>query len=296
MVAVSLRRRRLAAAIHQIREDAGLTLVQAAKISGFSQPKLSRIEAMAIGISGDDTLTYCTNLGVPEEVTEALVQLARRAKSRDWWRPYSDVLGRSAGFFELEADAVSVRSFTLDVIPGLVQTPEYCHAMIRDGLNGEPEEAIRQRVEARMQRQAKLDDPKLTFWAIIDESALMRNYGGAAVMADQLEKLTRNAQQGNISIQVLPLDAGVHGAVGTPFDAYTLTDGLGVIARDDITGGYYIENEEEVQAYNRAWSELIAAALPFGDSIERLRRRSMEHRSRARGISGEMAEKHAKRQ
>lgn len=268
-----------------------MTLAQAAKAAGFSHSKLSRIEAMAIGINGDDTLTYCQAMDVSADMTAALVQLARKARSRDWWRPYSDVLGRSAGFFELEADAVNARSFTLDVIPGLIQTPDYCYSMIGDGLTGESEDSIRQRVEARMQRQKRLEN--ITYWAIIDESALMRNYGGPQVMAGQLESLVTDARRATISIQILPIDAGVHGAISTPFDAYTLNDGLEVIARDDLSGGYYIEDETEVATYNRAWSELVAAALPFSDSIERLQRWLREHRSTARGISGEMAEKHA---
>jgi transcriptional regulator with XRE-family HTH domain len=82
-MAAPLRRRRLARTLQELRERTDLNVTEAAKLAGFSQAKLSRIETAQIAISGDDTFALCEVLGVAEDVTDALVALARQAKRRD---------------------------------------------------------------------------------------------------------------------------------------------------------------------------------------------------------------------
>jgi transcriptional regulator with XRE-family HTH domain len=282
MLKASLRRRRLARALQQFRERTGLNVTEAAKLAEFSQAKLSRIEAAQITISGDDTYALCQVLGVADDATDELVQLARQAKRRDWWQAYPDtVLGRTTDLFELEADAVSKHSFTLDVVPGLLQTEDYARAVMRCGMPREPEETIQQRVEIRMERQRRVAKGDLEMWAIIDEPALRRPIGGHGVMAAQVMSLANAASGCHVSIQVLPFEVPGHLALGTPFHMFTLDDGSGYAALDNLIGGLYIEDEAEVRAYGDTWSKLAATALSFEHSAELLSTIAAEHRSRA---------------
>lgn len=279
MTRPSLRRRRLAKALQKFREEAGLNLSEAAKLAGFSQAKLSRIELAQFSISGDDTYALCTAFNVATDVTDALVRLARQAKRgrRDWWRPYSDVLGKATDWIELEADAVKTHSFTLDVIPGLLQTEAYCKAVVQAAMPRESTEAIQKRVIARIERQKRLNVGDLELWAIIDEPALRRPIGGQHVMTEQINHIIELTRNPHVSIQILPHSVGAHFALGAPFNTFVLDDGLGVVALDSLTGGLYVEDETEVRAYEDTWSKLAAMALPFSHSIELMQSLSRDY-------------------
>src|SRR2546430_15600486 len=129
-----LRRRRVAAALKRFREEAGLSHVQAAEASAFSTAKISRIESLFSGVTGDDARTLCEVYGVDKHTTDAIAELARQSRRRGWWHVYSDdVLGKVVDLIELEADAKKWRSFRLDPIPCLLQTQAYAAAAIRHG-------------------------------------------------------------------------------------------------------------------------------------------------------------------
>src|SRR5438093_10099454 len=102
----SLRRRRVAAALKRLREEAGLSHVQAAESSGFSTAKPSRIESLFSGVTGDDARTLCEVYGVDKHTTDAISELARQSRRRGWWHVYADdILGTLVDLLELEADA-----------------------------------------------------------------------------------------------------------------------------------------------------------------------------------------------
>ncbi|MCU1680347.1 MAG: helix-turn-helix domain protein [Amycolatopsis sp.] len=90
--------------------------------------------------------------------------LARQAKRRDWWKTYPNtVLGRTTDLLELEADADSVHYFTLDAIPGLLQTESYAAAVMQHGFPRESADELEQRVAVRMARQQHVD-PARAAW------------------------------------------------------------------------------------------------------------------------------------
>ncbi|WP_410576137.1 Scr1 family TA system antitoxin-like transcriptional regulator [Amycolatopsis sp. lyj-108] len=277
MANASWRQRRLARLLQQAREEKGIGLLEVAKIVGFSNAKMSRIESADSGVRDVDVDLICHALDVPEEVKDKLMELARQAKQSNWWRSYSDILG-SADYIELEADSDGIFSFTIDLIPGLLQTADYCEAVIRADVPLATEEAISRRVEARMERQQQIRKNNVKVWAIIDEAALLRPIGGHDVMADQIDQLIDLTRLASVSIQVLPLAAGAHQSLGKPFTLFNLRDGFRVVGIDGREGGLFIENEQRVRRTGEDWAELAAMALPFAHSIELLRARSGEHR------------------
>src|SRR5699024_8519106 len=222
--------------------------------AGFSQSKLSRIEAAGLAISGDDTHSLCGVLGVGEDLTDALVTLALQAQRRDWWAAYPrSVIGRRTDLLELEADATFTHSFTLDMVPGLLQTEGYARALMRTGMPRESDDSIEQRVAMRMQRQQRINDGTLEYWAIIDEPALHRPLGGDAVISEQIEHLCEIATRRHVSVQILPYESTGHAGHGAPFSVFELPDGYRCVAIDNLYGGIYIENEWEVREYQDAW-------------------------------------------
>jgi hypothetical protein len=118
-----------------------------------------------------------------------LAGLAREGQRKAWWARYGELLPRGADYLlGLEAAATMVRTFSVQTIPGLLQTPEYAAAIIRAARPGLPAEQTEALVTARMRRQ-ELRYGQRELHAVIDESALLRTVGSAPVMAGQLDHL-----------------------------------------------------------------------------------------------------------
>ncbi|MFI5607852.1 helix-turn-helix domain-containing protein [Amycolatopsis sp. NPDC051903] len=272
-----LRRRRLVGALRRLREEAGLNLTQAAQAAGFSEAKLSRVEAFKSSINGDDTYALATALGADEATANALVVLARSAKQRLWWDSHlGEGLGSFSHFLELESDAVGSRQYEFDLIPGRLQTPEYAHAVIRHIRPEVEDDEIDARVQLRLDRQTRITTPT---WYIVDEAALIRPVGGPEVMADQLDHLAAVANKPRTTLQILPTNITGHPAMGTAFSLFELPDGAVYATQDTLTGGIYLEDRADVAVYEAAWSRLQAIALDFDRSTKVVRQARNDHRS-----------------
>jgi hypothetical protein len=85
-------------------------------------------------------------------------------------------------------------------------------------MNTAPPGEVDRRVEARLLRQRILTRAEpLSLWSIIDENALRRMVGGPEVMHGQYRRLIELAESPNITLQVLPHDAGAHSGLAGMF-------------------------------------------------------------------------------
>ncbi|WP_217171196.1 helix-turn-helix transcriptional regulator [Streptomyces sp. AC512_CC834] len=118
----------------------------------------------------------------------------------------------------LEAEAVELHAYDTHVIKGLLQTEEYARAVFAMRRPLLDEETIEQRVSARMLRQAifsRWPAPLMSF--VIEEAALRRPIGGAAIHRGQLEQILLTGQNRNVEIQVMPLQREDHAGLAGPF-------------------------------------------------------------------------------
>ncbi|MCP9206403.1 helix-turn-helix domain-containing protein [Streptomyces sp. NEAU-Y11] len=126
----------------------------------------------------------------------------------------------------LEAEAVEVHVYANQAVPGLLQTKDYARAvfgMMRPPLD---EDAIAQRVAARLARQevfAKRPAPLMSF--VIDESVLRRPIGGRAVLRGQMEQILLAGQRCTVEIQVMPLDSEENAGLAGPFTLLETAEG-----------------------------------------------------------------------
>ncbi|MFF7164037.1 helix-turn-helix domain-containing protein [Streptomyces sp. NPDC008086] len=112
---------------------------------------------------------------------------------------------------EAEAQATAIRQYAPLLIPGLLQTPAYAHAVNRAYAPTAPEETIDEWVAGRMERTRLLDNPTTPMlWMVLDEAVLRRETGGRAVMAEALRHVADLARRGRVIVQVLPFSAGAH--------------------------------------------------------------------------------------
>ncbi|MGW5414275.1 helix-turn-helix domain-containing protein [Actinomadura geliboluensis] len=264
-----MKRRRLAAELRQQRERLGLTIEEVAERLEWSTAKVSRIENARVGVLPRDVKYLLNVYGVEGEARDVLMALAREARQKGWWHSYGEAIPT---WFEvyvgLESDAATMDQYDTEHVPGLLQTAEYARSLfeafpIDDGTE------IEKRVELRMARTEYLmsdDGPK--FWAVLNEAVIRRKVGGSRTMRQQLRHLGEMAKLPNVTLQVLPFEAGAHPAMSGSFTILgfpELSDPK-VVFMETQTGGLYLEKAHEIVRYTLAFDHLRAAALRPSDS------------------------------
>lgn len=165
-----------------------------------------------------------------------------------------------------EAQAVKLRWFELNVVPGLLQTADYARALLtgRIGFNGDVEEAV----TARLARQTILDrDLPPELFVVIDEGVLHRPVGSRDVMAGQLKHLIETSG-GSTILRVIPAGTGVHDGLPGPFIIADFADGTSAAYLDSPLRGMVIQDTDDVTALAATWDRLAAEAMARSASVE----------------------------
>jgi hypothetical protein len=235
------------------------------------------MELGRVGFKERDVSDLLTLYGVddPEE-RGSLLQLAKEANTPGWWHRYGDVL---PGWFEtylgLEGAASLLRTFEVQLVPGLMQTEEYARAVVQLGYNDAPEDEVQRRVRLRMARQERFTEPSApTLWAVLDEAVLRRPLGGRDVMRGQIEHLIDMTSMPNVTLQIVPFGAVEHGAVGGPFTILRFAEpGLSdVVFLEQLTSALYLDKPTDVDTYMRAMNNLCIAAVRPDDTADYLKK------------------------
>ncbi|KAB1140137.1 helix-turn-helix domain-containing protein [Streptomyces luteolifulvus] len=270
------------------REDAGYAQDQAARSLGFSAAKLSRIESgkSRRPPAEADVRALLRLYRTDDYEASVLLKLLRRAGEPGWWQRYDKRLmpewfDRLVG---LQEAAAAIRTFEIQYVPGLLQTPAYTEAVVQRGLPTAPAAEVRRRVELRTRRSLllhKADAPQL--WAVIDESVLLRVLGSRDIMREQLAHLIDMARRPHVTVQVVPLDVTNASAPAIPvtylrFGGLDLPD---VVYLEHIRSANFLEDRDETEEYRVALDRLADEALTPRESLELLRE-TMESRYAAR--------------
>lgn len=271
----TVRLRRLARHLRRAREETSHSLTEAAKLAGWSGAKLGRLEsAETRRIKSGDLDKLAELYGVDAGMLSEWHALATQAKERGWWAKY-----KKSGVFtddlpDFEAEASSIRTFEPQVIPGLLQTPEYAEQILRGGQAQENVE-INARVDARIRRQDILHRHyPPDFWAVIDEAALRRGVEGfPSVMGDQIRHLLRMATRAGVTIQVLPYSAGAHAASTGSIVIMNYAEVLdpSIVYVESYAASLMMEEPDEISHVSAVFAHVSASALPGAESAEFLR-------------------------
>jgi hypothetical protein len=197
------------------------------------------------------------------------------ARKPGWW----DTLGRGAlvddalVYVELEDEATAVRTFKIDLVDGLLQTPEYATALMRANQPHAPEALIRRQVDARIRRQARLHGKsRLHLDMVITENALRISVGGKEIMRHQLEHLLALMELPNVDVRVVPA-TGAYPAMGTPFYILSFDDRFPDVGYVELLDkGVYLEEPDDVQLYVTKFAGLRSVALDQRESREHIAR------------------------
>ncbi|OKI61233.1 helix-turn-helix domain-containing protein [Micromonospora sp. CB01531] len=257
----------LGAQLRRLREGAGVSRESAGWEIRSSESKISRMELGRVGFKERDVADLLTLYGVTAaEEREALLRLARDANSPGWWHRYGDVLPSwFQSYLGLEAAAALIRTYEVQFVPGLLQTPEYARAVILLGHRGAPDEEIDRRVSLRTERQEVLRrDKPPQLWAVLDEAALRRPIGGPEVMRAQLDALIAATAQPHVQLQIVPFAAGGHAAASGAFSILRFGDQdlPDVVYIEQLTSAIYLDKRDDLDYYALAMERLCVEAAP----------------------------------
>ncbi|MBA8826917.1 transcriptional regulator with XRE-family HTH domain [Saccharopolyspora lacisalsi] len=268
-------KRWIAFELRKLREANGLTRQQAAARLGKAPSQIGHIETMRNLPSAADLEVLLTWYGHPGRVEFFRELLKQAKKGRDWWSDFLDTAPEWFSLFlGLESSAVQIDSYDANVIPGILQTPDYAEAIVRGGEPTLDDASVKRRVELRLARQEILDrrqeSPQV--WSVLDEAALRRCVGTGQTMRTQLKRLLELAARPGVDIQVLPKESGPHpGMDGTftilSFPAELVAD-PGVVYLQTLIAGVYYEEPSEIMKYRDSLARLRVQALSPEQSRE----------------------------
>jgi len=269
----TMKKRALSRRLVELRKDCELTASEVSKRLEWSEGKLSYIErSMWIRPNPRDVRDLCELYGIDDDrERDALIQLARDARERGWWRRYNDVLPSELP--GLEGGAELIRTYESQLIPGLLQVPRYTELVIRTKV--EDKQKVQRRLAARDKRRQVLarddDPPKLH--AVFDEAALLR-ISDPEISKEQVTHLITMARQDNITVQMVPIERGLYAGIGEVFVILDFPDPQErtILFLETHNDERYLEEHEEIERYIVRFKSLCVDALSPDETLTFLRR------------------------
>ncbi|QKW20421.1 helix-turn-helix domain-containing protein [Kitasatospora sp. NA04385] len=248
------------------RERAGLSQGDLAQLTHCDRSLISRIES-SDRVPQEDFVRACDRL---LDTDGRLLRFWRRVPwHQDFERP--DGFQR---FFELEAAATMHREYHVSLVGGLLQTPDYAHALFTRNALMPDQDLIEERMRVRMGRQRRfLEDPNGPMLVVIlSEAVLRRTIGGPAVMTGQLRHLLDVAQRPNIVLQVAPFSLAERTPVNTSMTLITLPGGQEYLYSESLGTGHLINDDHTIAMHARRFDRLRGDCLSAPDTARLVQR------------------------
>jgi transcriptional regulator with XRE-family HTH domain len=254
-----------------LRKECGLTREQVAERIGCAPVTITRIETGQSGARVGEVSLMLEVYGVTGDEREALLQVAKDARKRGWWHPYSSTM---PSWFQvyvgLEEEAASIQDYQPEVVPGILQVEAYARATYLAEAIVPSEDEINRQTTLRMERQKRLleADNAPEMWFVCNEAVIRRVVGGRNAMKDQLDWLVALSRQPNITIQVLPFTAGAHPGMQGGFRILSFPEPAdpAVVYVEYRRGSLYLEKVDDVHSYTLVFNHLRAQALGRDES------------------------------
>jgi transcriptional regulator with XRE-family HTH domain len=263
----TVRRRRLAAELREIREHKGKSGEAVASALRWSPSKISRYERARTGLRPREVERLLDYYQITGPRRALLLGLAEDAAQKGWWEEFAVSLSEDyKQFIGFEHEAASMAIWHVDVVTGLLQTEAYARHIISSYSRVEPMPPgmIGRMVSVRLRRQQVLDREDLKLSVVLDESVLKRRIGDESVMYEQLQRLVQDADRPNLTLQILPLSAQ-HMVFGESFVVFSFRDASDamqdVVITEQLRNSVTLEGERETYLHRIAFQALAEASL-----------------------------------
>jgi DNA-binding XRE family transcriptional regulator len=273
MAGSTLAARALGRKLAEYRENAKLTRNAASRIVETSPQTVARAEdglkakVPDLWINAWADAYECT-----DEQRQLLLSLAHEMRSaqKSWWRGHEDEIPTDFNhYISLEDSASKLTFWAANLVPGLLQTPDYRRTLAWAENPSWTHDEVERRVAVATKRQERLADPKLEVHVLLSEAALRNQVGGDSVMDEQLTRLLAIGQLPNVTLQVVPFKAS--SPIGPLISSFVLLEfpvlpatkiqEPPVVYIDGHVGGLYLERDTEVGQYREDIGRIASVAL-----------------------------------
>lgn len=262
--------------LQELRERAGLSRDQAAKVLRVTAATVRRMETAEVALKIPYVQALLKAYGISDAENDAFVELAEEANRPGWWQRFHDVLPDWFSMYvSLEGAASLLRMYEPHFVPGLLQTEDYARTVMRTGAVGQARpEDIERHVALRMERQSLLtrpDAPRL--WVVMDETVLRRPVGSVEIMRAQVDKLLEATAMPNVTLQIAEFSTGHHPGTYGPFVLFrfAVPELPDMVYSEYLTGAVYFDARPEVASYLEVMDRMAAQAATAQRTKELLR-------------------------
>lgn len=252
----TVRSRELGNSLRLAMERANFSGKRIAELLGWSESRVSRFLTGRLGATEVEVAAMLALCGVVGDQREQLLRLTREQGALGWLQ-----LEQSRTLADHQRKALRITDFHSAFVPYLLQTESYGRAIISRMVNVSFD-SIEDRVAARMADQAvfaKSQPPNCAFY--IHELALHLPIGGYEIMSEQLHHLLRMAVRSYVNIRIIPAAVGAHAALAGSCCLMEFSDFEPVVYLDEEIAGHFMEEPEEIAAYQKVFAALSAVAF-----------------------------------
>jgi transcriptional regulator with XRE-family HTH domain len=264
--------------LQRAREAAEVKVEAVVEATGMSRPVVYRQEDGIAPVPVDAIPQLAKLYGVTDPgVIAKWTRWANVSASKGVWGPYGSKLGPTfEDYADVESLAVEIRAYEPIVIHGLLQTKGYSEeavkasASVRPGPTPSEHQEEEDRLKLRQARKEILtrQDPAAPrLWVILGEAAVLTppSTTDKKMHHEQIQHLL-NLGETSASIQILPLDTGLHTGLSGSFSLLTLDDNVDMVFREGYGDGSFSDDEDRVRTYRARYERLQSQALSIADS------------------------------
>ena len=239
--------------LRAFRHSAGITQERFAGNMNYSKAWMSNLETGQIAPPREHIAAMERALGIPPGVLMHIRQQYDNERT---------AAGRRRPWAEEERQATALRTFQLALIPELLQTENYAHALFPGD-----EEAVR-RILDRQTILTRQNPAPPTLYCVLDEAVLRWPRVDGQVMCEQLQHLIACASPPKVTIQIIPSDRDHE-----PPGAFTLaTTGNGDVAHiETAIGGIVTANRDDTASLHATWESVRTFALSHQESLDKIK-------------------------
>ncbi|KOU77037.1 DNA-binding protein [Streptomyces sp. MMG1533] len=253
--------RAVGALLAHCRRKARLTQERLAELANISVDTVGSIEQGRLALQPDRADQFDELLGTGGVLAVLVEQMPVREK----------VVQFAQSLVDHEQEAVSFLSYETQVVPGLLQTREYCRAVVDYRYPALGSETVDQWVESRMERQLvwqRARPPVGHF--VVEESILRREVGAPDVMRNQIRQILDYTKPIHMSFQIMPMNRTPHACLDGPMVLLETPDYERLVYLEVQRASFLVDDPDEVSDYHHKYGMLRSQALSPDESVRLL--------------------------
>ncbi|MGW0883996.1 helix-turn-helix domain-containing protein [Streptomyces sp. NPDC002671] len=249
------------ALVAHFRKKARLTQEKFAEMANLSVDTVASIEQGRLALQPDRAEQFDELLDTGGALAVVVAKLPVRER----------IVQFAQGLVDHEQEAVSILAYETQMVPGLLQTREYCLAAFDSRYPALGSETAEQWVNARMERQLiwQRDRPPVGHF-VLEESILRREVGGPEVMREQVRRILEYTAPIHMSVQIMPMDRMPHAGLAGPMTLLETPEHERLAYLEVQRASFLVDDPDEVSDYHLKYGMLRSQALSTTESVRLL--------------------------